>query len=64
MPTYEYKCPKCGRKESIYIHRVGFKPKRARCGNCPSVMYPIISLSNFHLKGTGFYKTDYKDKGK
>ena len=61
MPIYEYECPKCGVFE--VVQKVTDKPVKANpdCTekNCPCKAKRILSASAFHLKGTGWYKTDY-----
>lgn len=61
MPIYEYECPKCGVFE--VVQKVTDKPLKANpdCTekNCPCKAKRILSASAFHLKGTGWYKTDY-----
>ena len=65
MPIYEYECPKCGRFE--VVQKVSDKPltKDPECcrNDCPNKAERQISAAAFHLKGTGWYKTDYKSSG-
>jgi putative FmdB family regulatory protein len=65
MPIYEYECPVCGRFEHIQL---GSEPDLTRCpkdnGACPlhadkGSVRRVISAAAFHLKGGGWYKTDY-----
>lgn len=61
MPLYEYECEKCGRIE--VMQKVSDKPLRS-CPNCKekgktSKVTRLVSASAFHLKGSGWYKTDY-----
>ena len=60
MPIYEYSCGKCGKTIEV-IQRFSDKPlkKHEKCGGSLS---KLISASSFHLKGTGWYKTDYAPK--
>ncbi|HNR12895.1 MAG TPA: zinc ribbon domain-containing protein [Thermodesulfobacteriota bacterium] len=65
MPIYEYKCKHCG---SICECMQKFSDAPLTdCKECGSVgaMEKMISLSSFHLKGSGWYVTDYgrKDTG-
>jgi putative FmdB family regulatory protein len=61
MPIYEYKCPKCGVVEVTQrITEASLK----KCPNCKSKVERMISRSSFVLKGTGWYATDYANKGK
>lgn len=61
MPIYEYECPKCGVFEAI--QKATDKPLKCKpeCQekNCPKKAERLISQSAFHLKGGGWYKTDY-----
>ncbi|NLF25905.1 MAG: zinc ribbon domain-containing protein [Deltaproteobacteria bacterium] len=61
MPIYEYQCPECGRFE--VMQKINDAPL-AECPTCMgagkrSAVKRLVSLSAFHLKGTGWYKTDY-----
>ncbi len=61
MPIYEYECPECGRFE--VIQKFSDKPLKS-CPQCKEKgkdqkVTKAISASAFHLKGTGWYKTDY-----
>lgn len=61
MPIYEYECPQCGRFEKI--QKFSDKPL-SHCPQCDeagrkSVVTKAVSASAFHLKGSGWYKTDY-----
>ena len=60
MPIYEYECTKCGNIEEIF-QKFSDKP-RSKCSHCSGKVHKLISQSSFHLKGTGWYVTDYKDK--
>jgi len=57
MPIYEYECSKCGRIDEV-IQKFSDKPL-ARCKHCSGKLHKLISHSSFHLKGTGWYVTDY-----
>lgn len=54
---YEYKCDKCGKEKEV-LQKVD--DPAPEC--CKKPMRRLISKSNFILKGTGWYKTDYADK--
>jgi len=60
MPIYEYQCDHCGRVEEV-IQRFTDKPL-TKCGHCSGNLHKLISHSAFHLKGTGWYVTDYAGK--
>jgi putative FmdB family regulatory protein len=65
MPIYEYDCPVCGRFEVIQK----FSDKElSDCPDCKakgtkSAVKRALSVSAFHLKGGGWYKTDYGSSG-
>jgi putative FmdB family regulatory protein len=57
MPIYEYVCTKCG-DEFEQLQRFSEKPLE-KCKKCGGKLHKLISTSSFHLKGTGWYVTDY-----
>jgi len=62
MPLYEYECTKCGRVEEAF-QRFSDKPL-SKCRHCSGKLQKLISQSAFHLKGSGWYVTDYANKSK
>jgi len=63
MPTYDYKCDKCG-KQFERFEKMTDHPK-AKCPNCGGKAHRLIAGgSGVIFKGTGFYETDYKKKQK
>jgi putative FmdB family regulatory protein len=62
MPIYEYECTKCGNIEEA-MQKFSDKPL-AKCKHCAGKLHKLVSQSTFHLKGTGWYVTDYADKSK
>ena len=60
MPLYEYQCPKCGTFE--LIRKFSDEPV-TECPTCGSPVQKLASAPAFHLKGTGWYVTDYAKKG-
>ena len=60
MPIYEYECTRCGAVEEA-IQNFSDKPLSV-CGKCSGHLQKLISQSSFHLKGTGWYVTDYAGK--
>ena len=56
MPTYEYRCAKCGEDLEVY-QSFSEKPltKHAGCGGKLTKVYSPVGIV---LKGSGFYKTD------
>ena len=57
MPIYEYECKKCGKIHEVF-QKFSDKPL-TRCKKCSGKLHKLISHSSFHLKGTGWYVTDY-----
>ncbi len=60
MPIYEYKCMKCG-DEFEAMQKFSDSPIR-KCSSCGGPVKKLISHSSFHLKGSGWYLTDYAKK--
>jgi putative FmdB family regulatory protein len=61
MPIYEYQCEKCGEFE--VTQRITEAPLK-KCPTCKRKVKKLISSTSFHLKGSGWYVTDYARKGK
>ena len=60
MPIYEFQCGQCGKVEEV-IQKFSDKPL-TKCKHCSGKLNKLISHSAFHLKGTGWYVTDYAGK--
>jgi len=60
MPIYEYECDKCG--HHIEALQRFSDSALTDCDLCNGKMKKLISQSTFHLKGTGWYVTDYASK--
>jgi len=60
MPLYEYQCTTCGQIEEA-IQKFSDAPLHT-CRHCSGKLNKLISQSSFHLKGTGWYVTDYSKK--
>ena len=60
MPIYEYECSKCGHIHEI-MQKMSDKPL-SKCPQCKGKLHKIVSQSTFHLKGSGWYVTDYANK--
>lgn len=61
MPIYEYHCSHCGKFETI--QKFSDQPL-SDCPHCAlkgivSKVEKLVSAAAFHLKGSGWYKTDY-----
>src|SRR5215475_3734671 len=60
MPIYEYTCKRCGNFETMQgITEAPLK----KCPTCGAKVTKLISRSAFHLKGSGWYATDYAKNG-
>ena len=66
MPIYEYKCQVCGSIFEIFQKVSDQKLNKITCKTCNKVnnVEKIVSTSGFRLKGSGWYVTDFKNKGK
>ncbi len=60
MPIYEYKCRKCGKNFELFQRITD--DEATGCKFCNGTVDKLISLSAFHLKGSGWYVTDYGGK--
>lgn len=63
MPIYEYLCNACGHQLEAFQ-----KMSEAPLTECPAchqqALNKQISSTSFQLKGSGWYVTDIRDKGK
>ncbi|OQX61805.1 MAG: FmdB family transcriptional regulator [Desulfococcus sp. 4484_241] len=59
MPIYEYECLSCGKTYEVW-QKITDKPL-TKCEVCSGKLRKLISHSSFHLKGSGWYVTDYRD---
>ncbi len=57
MPIYEYECSECGQIEEAFQKMSD--PPLSKCKHCQGSLHKILSQSSFHLKGSGWYVTDY-----
>lgn len=61
MPLYEYVCSQC---KSLEEHLVlNKKDTPTKCKKCGGKLKQVISQSSFQLKGDGWYKSSYQNKG-
>ena len=63
MPIYEYQCTDCHHQFDLIQKFNDESPKT--CPECSkNTLVRLVSAAGFQLKGTGWYATDFKDKGK
>ncbi len=60
MPIYEYRCLECNHKFDM-LQKFDDEPVKI-CPKCGGTVKKLISSAAFHLKGTGWYATDFADK--
>jgi putative FmdB family regulatory protein len=60
MPIYEYRCLDC-HHEFERMQKFSDPPADS-CPSCTGTVQKLISRSAFHLKGDGWYVTDYARK--
>ena len=61
MPLYEYQCRKCGKVFEV-LQKFSDAPLETHEG-CGGAVERLLSAPAFHLKGSGWYVTDYAKKG-
>lgn len=62
MPIYEYSCQSCSHFFEV-IQKISDSPLMD-CPNCGKTsLEKVISSTQFQLKGTGWYATDFKNAG-
>jgi putative FmdB family regulatory protein len=65
MPTYEYRCQKCGSKIEVFQSMLDEPMKSMNCPLCQKrrrVERVIGAGAGIIFKGSGFYETDYRSK--
>jgi len=62
MPIYEYECEQCGKIEEA-MQKISDAPL-STCKYCSGSLHKLMSQNSFHLKGSGWYVTDYANKSK
>ena len=63
MPLYEYQCDACGQRfELIKKFSDPLADTCAKCGKGP--VHRLLSSPAIQFKGSGWYVTDYSQKGK
>ena len=63
MPIYEYRCEACGHALEA-LQKMSDAPL-TECPHCGApALKKQVSAAGFQLKGSGWYVTDFRDKGK
>lgn len=64
MPIYEYECERCQHRVELIQKRSD--PPLTVCPRCQAegAMKKLLAAPALQFKGSGFYITDYSDKGK
>jgi putative FmdB family regulatory protein len=60
VPIYEYECAKC--HQTTEALQKFSDPPLSKCPHCNGRLKKLMSLNSFHLKGSGWYVTDYAGK--
>lgn len=60
MPTYTYRCTKCGTE--IEVVQAMSDPPLKRCRKCKGALRRTFHPVGIVLKGSGFHRTDYRSK--
>lgn len=60
MPTYTYRCTKCG--EEVEAFQSMSDPPLKRCKKCRGALRRTFHPVGIVLKGSGFHKNDYRSK--
>ena len=62
MPIYEYQCKKC--KAHIEVFQKMSDKAPTKCRHCGGKLEKMLSAPAIQFKGSGWYVTDYADKGR
>jgi putative FmdB family regulatory protein len=57
MPTYRYRCGKCGDEFDVW-QSIKDEPLRSHDHGCGGELLKVLTPAGIVLKGSGFYKTD------
>lgn len=63
MPVYVFGCDECGHQQEETM-RISDDRSNVKCGKCGAKTVQRPTPISFQLKGTGWYVTDYANKGK
>ena len=60
MPLYDMLCEDCGHEEKDMLLT---REEEVECKECGKKMYRQLALAGFQLKGSGWYRDGYSNKG-
>jgi putative FmdB family regulatory protein len=62
MPIYEYRCSSCGHQQE-FLQKLSEAPHTV-CTACGKPTFTkMLTAAGFQLKGSGWYATDFRNKG-
>ena len=62
MPIYAYRCESCGFEQDV-LQKISDAPLTV-CPSCAQSSFrKQLTAAGFQLKGSGWYATDFRDKG-
>ena len=62
MPLYEYRCSACGHQQE-FLQKWSDEPLTV-CTSCGKPTFQkMLTAAGFQLKGSGWYATDFRNKG-
>ncbi len=62
MPIYEYRCSECGFQKE-FLRKLSDPPQTV-CPQCGKATFSkMLTAAGFQLKGSGWYATDFRNKG-
>lgn len=62
MPTYQYRCTTCF--DELEVFQKFTDPALSECPTCTGELRKVFSAVGVVFKGSGFYATDNRTKGK
>ena len=62
MPTYQYRCADCGRE--LEVVQKFTDASLTECPSCDGSLRKVFNAVGVVFKGSGFYATDNRTKGK
>jgi putative FmdB family regulatory protein len=62
MPTYQYRCTECGRE--LEVVQKFTDEALTQCPQCTGKLRKVFNAVGVVFKGSGFYATDNRTKGK